>query len=76
MTEYDETIIVIDNALTKKKNTIATSFTSTASINCHCKKVRDCYVLHTVLLVIMLLLTITIICNHYAKQKYINALTT
>ena len=62
----------MDVVSTKKKNTIVTKKTnvmSTASINYHSKKVRDCYILHTVLLVIVLLLTITIICYHYAKQK-------
>ena len=76
MTEFDEIIFFIDNLstkktntiATKKTNTIATSITSTASINCHCNKVGDCYILHTVLLVIVLILTITIICYH-AKQE-------
>ena len=63
MTECDEIIIDKDNVPTKK--TIATNVTSTASINCHSKKVRDCYILHTVLL----LLIIIIICYHFAKQK-------
>ena len=49
-------------------------FTSNASINCHSKKVRDCYILHTFLLVIILLLIIIIIWYHHAKQKDINAL--
>ena len=62
-------VIVIDNVSTKKTNIIATNITSTASINCHSKKVRDYYILHTVLLVIILLLIITIICYHYAKQR-------
>ena len=53
-------------------NTIATNATSTTSINCHSKKVRDCYILHTVSL---LLLISTIICYYYAKQKGISALT-
>ena len=35
----------------------------------------DCYTLHTVLLASTLLLTIIIICYHYAKQKCIYALT-
>ena len=47
--------------------------------NCYSKKVRDCYILHTVLLVIILLLIITIICYHYVKhrseQKRIDELT-
>ena len=48
----DEIISVMDTLLTKNTNTIATNVTSTASINCHSKKVRyktDCYILHTVL---------------------------
>ena len=69
MTEFDEIVIVIDNLSTKKKNTTATNPMSTASIKCHSKKVRDCHILHTVLLAILLLLIISIICNHYAKQK-------
>ena len=69
MTECDEIIIVMDNESTKKTNTIATNVMSTVSIICHSKKVRDCYILHTFLSVIILLLIITIICYHYAKQK-------
>ena len=53
------------NILSTKK----TSVTSTASINCHIIKVRDCYILHTVLLVIILLLIIMIICYHFAKNR-------
>ena len=51
------------------KNATATNVISTASINSHGKKVRDCYTSDTVLLVIILLLIITIICYHYVKQK-------
>ena len=69
VTQCDEIIIVMDNVSTKMTNTVATNVTSTASINCHSKKVRDCYILHTVLLAIILLLIIIIICYHYAKQK-------
>ena len=57
----DEIKSVMDAVSTKMTNTIATNITSTASKNCHSKKVRDCYILHTVLLVIILLLIITII---------------
>ena len=67
--ECDEIVIVVDNVSTKKRNTIATNVKSTASINWHSKKVRDCYILHTVLLAIILLLIFTIICYYYAKQK-------
>ena len=64
MTVFDEIISVMDIVSTKKTNV-----TSTASINCHSIKVRDCHILHTVLLTIILLLTIVIIviCYHYAK---------
>ena len=64
----DEIVIVKNNLSTKKANTIATNFMSTASINCHSKKVTDYYILHTVLLATILLLIISIICYHYAKN--------
>ena len=69
VTECDNVIIVINNVSTKKTNTIATNITSTASINFYSKKVRDCFILHTVFLVIIFLLIIIVICYHYAKQK-------
>ena len=62
----------MDIASTKKPNNIATkktNVTSAASINYHSKKVRDCYIMHTVLLVIILLLIIFIICYLFTKQK-------
>ena len=58
-----EIISVMDIASTKVANTIATNVTK----NCYNEKVRDCYILNTVLLVIILLLTVTIFCFHYAK---------
>ena len=61
VTKCDEIVIAINNLSTKKTNTITTNVTSTASINCHSKKVR--------LVVIILLLIVTIICYQYAKQK-------
>ena len=69
MTECDEIIIAIDIASTKNTNTIATNVIRNASIICHSKKVRDCYILQKVLLVITLLLIIFITCYYYAKQK-------
>ena len=51
----------------RKKHTVATNVMSTASINCHNKRVRECNIFHTVLLVIILLLIIVICC--YKKQK-------
>ena len=72
VTKCDEIIIVMNinkYLSTKKTNTITTNVASTVSINCHSKKVRDCYILHTVSLAIILLLTIIIICYYYAKQE-------
>ena len=57
-------VTIINNLSTKKTRTKARNFTNTALINFHSKKVRDCYILHTVLLVIILLLIITTICYH------------
>ena len=75
MITSDEIIIsVMHIASTKYTNTIATNVTSTVSIMCHSKKLRyktDCYILLTVLL----LLTINIICYHYAEQKVIKDIT-
>ena len=61
VTQCDEIIIFMDSLSTKKVNTIAANVTSTASINWHSKKVRDYFILRTVLLAIILLLIITII---------------
>ena len=77
VTECDEILIAADivstkktnNIATKKTNTVATNVTSTATINFHSKKVRHCYISHTVLLVIISLLIIIFICYHHAKQK-------
>ena len=69
MTKCDEIVIVMNNLSTKNTNTITRNVTSTASINCHSKKVTDCYILHTVSLMIILLLIVTTICYQYAKQK-------
>ena len=71
MIKCDEIITVMDVVSTKMTNTIAANVTSSASINCHCKKVKDCYILHIVLLVIILPLKIIIICYYYEKQKRI-----
>ena len=63
----DQITSVIGIVSTKLTNAVATN----ASINSDDKKVRykiDCYILHTVILVIILLLLITIICYHYAKH--------
>ena len=77
MIASDQIISVIDIASLKMTNTIATN----VSIIADDKKVRhkiDCYILHTILLVTILLLIITIISYHYvkhrSKQKGINPL--
>ena len=68
--ECAEIITVMDIVSVKMTNTIAINVTSTASINRHSKKVRDSYILHTVLLVIILILIIIIICYYFVKQKW------
>ena len=60
VTEYDEVTYVMDIVSTKKTN-----ITSTASINCHSIKVRDCYNLHAVLLAIIILLIINIYYDYF-----------
>ena len=62
--ECDGIIPVMDILSTKKTNV-----TSTPSINCHNIKVRDCCILHKVLLAVILLLIIITFCYHYTKQK-------
>ena len=52
----------------QRRHIIATN----VSRSCHSEKVSykiDCYILHAVLLVIILLSIITIICYHYVKQR-------
>ena len=68
----DEIINATDNVSTNVTNTIPTNFMSIVSTNVHSKKVgykMDCYILHTVLLVTILLFIIAIICYHYAKHR-------
>ena len=71
VTKCDEIVIDMDIASTKKTNTIATKKTSTGSINFRSKKVRDCYILHAVLLItITLLIAVSICCYlHYTKNE-------
>ena len=73
--ECGEIITVMNIVSSKITNAIAINVTSAASINFHTKKVKDCYILHAVLLPIVLVLIIIIICYRYAKQNNINALT-
>ena len=74
LSKGDKIITVMDIVSTKITNTIATNIKSTASINCHSKKVKNCFILYIVLLAVILLL-ITIIIYYHAKQKGIDALT-
>ena len=53
----DKIITVLDTMLTEMTNITVTYVTNTALINFHIKKVRNYYILHTVLLAITLLLT-------------------
>ena len=58
----------MDIVSTNMTNTIPTNM----STNSDGKKVRykmDCYILHTVLLVMVLLFITIIICYHYAKHR-------
>ena len=52
MIAFDEIIYVTDIVLTIMANTIATN----VAINFHSKKGRDCYILRTILLAIILVL--------------------
>ena len=69
VTECDENLIDMDIVSTKKRNTIATNFTSTASIGFHSKNVRPCYVLHAVLLITIKLLIAVSICCYPRKYQ-------
>ena len=86
MTECDEIMIVMDIVSTKKTNTIATKKADTiatfviitASVNCHTELVRDCCILHTFLLMIILLLKLLflLLCKtkrHNIKWKIMNS---
>ena len=59
---------VLDVVFTKTTNTIATN----VSVNCHIKNKTykiGCFILRTVLLVMILLLIITNICYHFTNQS-------
>ena len=67
----DEIKYVMDIVSTNVAKTIPINVTNTVPTNFH-KKPRykmDCYILHTVLLVIILLFTIGITCYHHEKRK-------
>ena len=52
------------DSVSTKKNTVTINVTGTASVNCHIKKVTDCYIFPTVLstsILILILLLFAII---------------
>ena len=76
MVVCDEIVYVIDTVSTNVVNTVSRNKTNTISTNVSTnfngKNIRlkmDCYILHTVLLVTVLLFIITIICYHYTKHR-------
>ena len=69
VTECDKNLIVMDVVSTKKRNTIATNFRSTASTGFHSKNIRPCYVLHAVLLITIKLLIAVSICCYPIKYQ-------
>ena len=76
MIARDEIVYVMNIVSTNMANAIKTIMTNTISTNMSTnydrKKVRykmDCYIFHTVLLMIILLFIIAIICYHDAKYR-------
>ena len=69
VTKCDEIVIVMNNLSTKKINTITRNVTSTALINWHSKRVRESYILHTVLLIMVTLLIAVSICCYLIKYR-------
>ena len=69
MTKGDETVIVLNNWSTKKTNTITANVSSTALINWYGKKVRDYYILHADLLIMITLLTAVSICCYLIQHR-------
>ena len=67
VTKCDKIVIVMKNLLIKKTNAITTNITTAALTNFHSKNVRDCYLLHALLLVFILLLTTVSICCYLIK---------
>ena len=68
----DEIVYVIDIVSTNVIRIISANVASTMLTISDDKKVKyktDCYILHTVLLAITLLLLIAIICYHYEKHR-------
>ena len=64
--------ILSTNVPRNVSSAVSTNVTSTASINFHNKKLRykmDCYILHTILLVTILLFINAIISYHYTKHR-------
>ena len=63
VTKCDKIVIVMKNLSIKKTNAITTNITTAALSNFYSKNVRDCYILHALLLVlILLLIAVSIFC--------------
>ena len=74
VTKCNKIVIVIKNLSTKKTNSITANVTTTALINCHSIKVRDCYILHAVLLIAITLLIAVSVCCYLIKYRARNLL--
>ena len=80
----DTSVIACEEIISVMDIIVSTKITNTTATNlrkdCHSKRLRyksDCYILHTDLLAILLILTITIICyimQRISKKKDIEAL--
>ena len=69
--KYSKTIVDNSKIATDEIIYIMDIVPTNMTVNSHDQKVRykmDCYILHTILLVIILLFTIAIICYHYVKD--------
>ena len=69
---WNEIINVTDSVSTNVTNTSTSNVSSTVSINSRDKNERyniNCYILHALLLVTILLLIITLTCSHYIQFK-------
>ena len=69
VTKCDQYVIVINNLSTKKANIIPTNVATTVLINWHSKKVKDCYILHKVLLIMITLLIAVSLCCYLIKYS-------
>ena len=67
---FNDNLVIMSDEIINAAGNVSKNVTSALSKNFYYKKVRykiDCYILHTVLLVIILLFIIAITCYHYAN---------